>query len=428
MPRRVSLRGPLSATTSLLAIAIALGFLATAPNANAQQAKEESVLNRGPGKDYGADGIQAGSFLITPRLEVGGEYDDNVFRTKRGRKGDFSYHVDPSITISTDNWDSVNFSIGATGDIGRYIKYSSENYEAFSTNASLSYALNDDWNWDLSGTAGHAVERRGLDTDSTSGKAPSYWFYTAQSNLTFQGDPFAFRFSPVYRRYNFSNKDGGVDIGDRDRQEYELGGRFAYKVGANTSLFFDPTYSWVRYDTAIDNFGHNRNSQGYDLRVGVGYDASELLYFEVGIGYFHRSFQGHDFKPESGISALGRAYWNPTDNLSFQATLSRGVTASDAFVNNSVNSGTAITTGAELRAGWAPLDNVLFDTGVSWYNFNFNVLSRKDNFYLFDVGARYYLNRNIYTGLRYNHEKRVSSDSSLDYDDNRIMISIGGQL
>jgi hypothetical protein len=416
----------LSTTTSFLAIALALGFATLSTGAVAQIAKDESVLRRVGGKDYAADGIQLGSFTVSPKVEIGAQYDDNVFRTKHDRKDDISYHIAPSLSIIGD-FDTVTVSLGASADFGRFVQYSGENYESFTTSAGLSYAISDDWNWSVAGTMGHGLQRRGLDTDDSSNKASTYWFYTAESSLTYQGDPFAFRFSPVYRRYNF-NDSGGVNNDDRDRQEYELGGRFAYKVGANTSVFFDPTYIWVRYDSRLDDFGHNRNSNGYDLRVGAGYDVSELLYIEAGIGYFHRNFQDHAFKSESGISALARLYWNPTDTLSVEAAVSRGVTESDAFVNSSINSGTAVTTGAQLRVGWLAADNILFDTGVSWYNFDYNVLSRKDNFYLFDIGGKYYLNRNIYTGLRYFYERRTSSDSSLEYSDNRVMIFIGGQL
>ena len=35
---------------------------------------------------------------------------------------------------------------------------------------------------------------------------------------------------------------------------------------ANTSVFIDPSYIWVRYDDAFDNSGFNRDSQGYDVR------------------------------------------------------------------------------------------------------------------------------------------------------------------
>ncbi len=427
MSRRIRRPAVLSSTASVLAIAVALGSVMPIERAEAQIARGDSVLRR-VGKDYGADGIQLGGFLLTPRIEVRGEYDDNVYRTKHDRKDDFSFHFTPSIALATDGWDTVNFSIGASADIGRYVQYTGENYEAFQTNADLSYAIDDDWSWNVGGSVAHNRLRRGLDTDDSSNKASTYWGYTAQTSLNYQGDPFAFRFSPVYRRYDF-NDSGGINNDDRDRQEFELGGRFAYKVGANTSIFFDPTYTWYRYDQGMDSFGHNRNSQGYDVRVGVGYDVSELLYVEAGIGYFHRSFQDSFFKASSGVSALARFYWNPTDTLSFEGALSRGVTESDAFINaTTVNSGTAINTGVELRGGWLAADNILVEAGGGWHNFNYNVLSRKDNFYTADIGIRYFLNRNLYTGARYSYERRSSNDHSLDYNDNRVMITIGGQL
>ena len=88
----------------------------------------------------------------------------------------------------------------------------------------------------------------------------------------------------------------------------------------------------------------------------------------------------------------------------------------------------AVTTSGSLRVGWAPLDNVVFDVGAGYYNFNYNEDNRTDQFYLFDVGAKYFLNEYLYTTLRYAHERRDSTSNSLDYRDNRVMLTIGGQL
>lgn len=413
-------RAALCGGASLAALIVAGGATV------AQEARDNSVLRKIE-TFGGGQGIQLGGFRMSPRLEVEGEYDDNVFRTKRDRKDDFLYRVRPSVSIATDDWFPVNFSVSAFGEIGRHIQYKEEDYEAFGTSAGMAYELAEDWNFNLKGSAARSLQRRGLDVDSTSNRPSIVWLYEAGGSLNYQGDPFAFRFSPVYRRYDFLDS-GSQNNDDKDRQDYLLDFRFGYKVGANTTLFVDPSYIWVRYDDPLDDFGFSRDSQGYDVRVGIGYDASSLLYLEAGIGYFHRNYRDPRLKSESGISALARFYWNPTETLSVEGEVSRGISESDATATGGSSKG-AIATAASLKIGWAAADNIVLDAGFGFFHFDYNNgISRIDKFYTFNAGARYYLNEYLYTALRYSHEWRDTTVNSLDYRDNRVMLTIGGQL
>ena len=410
-----------------LSVGVSLLALTVGAEAWAQQARDESVL-RARDPSYKADGVPMGGFIMYPTIEFGAEYDDNLFRTKNNRKDDILLTARPGVSIQTDEWFPVNFTLSAVGEIGRYIEYSEEDYETFSVVSRMDYDLAEDWKFDVGGSVTRNLQERGLDGDNLSSKPSIVWIYETSANLVYTGDPLAARFSPVYRRYDFLDA-GSQDNDDRDRQEYLVDFRFAYKVGANTSVFIDPSYIWVRYDDALDNSGFNRDSQGYDVRVGIGYDASELVYFEAAAGYFHRNYRDSRLSSESGMSALGRFYWNPTETISVEGEVRRGITESEVISTTGGGSSKgAVTTSGSLRVGWAPLDNVVFDVGAGYYNFNYNEDNRTDQFYLFDVGAKYFLNEYLYTTLRYAHERRDSTSNSLDYRDNRVMLTIGGQL
>lgn len=405
---------------------VSLAALIVAHGAGAQEARESSVLRK-IDNFGGTPGIEAGGLKLSPRLELEAEYDDNVFRTKRDRKDDILLKVRPSVSVVTDDWFPINLNVSAYADIGRHIQYSSEDYEAFGTNAGMSYELSDDWMFDFGGSAARNLQRRGLDGDNLSDRPSIVWLYETRAGLTYQGDPFAFRFSPVYRRYDFIDA-GAQNNDDRDRQDYLLDFRLAYKVGANTTLFVDPSYMWIRYDDPVDDFGFNRDSQGYDVRVGVGYDASSLVYLEAGIGYFHRDYRDPRLKSSNGISALARFYWNPTETLSFEGQITRGISESDATATGGSSKG-AISTGVNLRAGWSAADNIVLDAGFGFYHFDYdNGVKRTDKFYVFDVGGRWYLNEYLYTGFRYSHERRDTAVNALNYRDNRVMLTVGGQL
>lgn len=391
----------------------------------AQVARDESVLRqRAPG--YEAIGVQLGGFIMHPRMEAEAEYDDNVFRTRDDTRDDIVLKSRPSFSIATDDWFPVNLAIDGTAEIGRHVQYNEDDYEAFSGAARLSYSIADDLEFDIGGEAGRLLQRRGLDTDNASDEPTLVWVYEASANLNYLGDPLAFRFSPVYRRFDFVDS-GSVDNDDRDRREYELGFRIAWKAGANVSLFVDPSYLWVDYDDRRDNSGVNRDSQGYDVRVGVGYDASELLYLEIGAGYFKRWYDDKSLGAQDGLSVLARAYWNPLETISIEAEFGRGISESDGATGAGSSKG-AVATSAALRLGWLPLDSVLLETGVAWSRYDYDDIGRKDDFWQFDVGARYYLNEYFYAGLRYAHERRDSTESTLDYRDNRVMLTLGSQI
>lgn len=428
--RRSGAGGTAAGTAAWLGgVSLAAMVALLAGGAAAQEARDSSVLRKIDTFD-GAPGIEAGGLLLSPRLQVDAEYDDNLRRTKNNRKDDIVLRARPSVSVRTDDWFPVNLTVNGFAEFGRHIQYSEEDYEAFGTSASMVYDLAEEWTFGANGSAARSLQRRGLDGDNLTDKPTIVWLYEAGATLSYAGDPFAFRFSPVYRRYDFVDA-GGQNNDDRDRQDYLLDFRFAYKVGVDTTLFVDPSYIWVRYDDRVDDAGFNRDSRGYDVRVGVGYDVSDLVYVEAGIGYFHRDYRDSRLKSQSGLSALARLYWNPTETLSFEGEVSRGVSESDAVATGGSSRG-AVATGAKLRVGWLAADNILLDTGVGFHHFDYGGGggggNRTDRFYLFDVGARWYVNEYLYTGLRYAHERRDSSVNFLDYRDNRVMLTVGGQL
>jgi len=405
---------------ALVALAAGLGG---APDAAAQTAKEESVLFRAP--KMAPTGLQMGSMIAYPKLAVDAEYDDNIFRTKHDRKDDVSLHARPSLTVSTDDWHPVNFTVNVGADIARYMQYSSQNFEGFDASGRMFLDISDDASFDTGGLISRAQLKRGLETDigNIGAKNLAYWQYEWGANFKYEGEPVVFRLSPVYRRFDYvKNLDGDID-----RDEYRLDSRVGVVVGPHTTLFVDPGYTWVRYDQNLDSMGFKRNSEGYDVRVGVSYDASAAFYIEAGAGYFRRNFQDSRLKSLSGVSALVRAYWNPTEVLSFMLEGTRGAT--DAYTSPASGTTRAITaTSVKFRTAWEATDALIIDGGAAWYRFDFRSTDRTDNLYVLDLGAKYYLSRYLYLGLRFTHEWRDSDNSTLNYQDNRVLFSISTQL
>ncbi len=400
------------------------GARSTTPSGRTQElsAREASVL-RGPRSDQ-LDGIPLGTFVVHPRLAVDLEYDDNIFRTETNRVGDFVFRVRPGVTVDSE-WDQHALQFYAQAELARLASNSSESYESFLVGARGRFDITDELA--LNGDAEFARIRlgRGQPGSIGSGFTSVVHQITTGMSVSYNGDPFYVRFGPRFQRVTYVEGSGGVN---QDYNVFELGGRLGYKVTPELSVFIDPSYQWVRYDRQIDAFGFSRNSSGFDIRAGVAYDITRTITAELGLGYFRRTFSDARLAPVSGLSALARLYWNPTDQISVELEGRRGVTEYRTALAG-VSSGNAINTGAQIRIGYLPIDPLLIDAGFSWQRYDYtSPLSRTDNYYTFDIGAKYYIIPQVFIGPRYIHERRSSSTAGFNYRDNRYMLTLGGQL
>ena len=385
-------------------------------------AREASVL-RGPRVDQ-LDGIALGGFVVHPRLAIDFEYDDNIFRTETNRVGDFVFRVRPGVTADTE-WDQHALQFYAQAELARLASNSSESYESFAVGTRGRFDINDELA--VNGEAEFARIRlgRGQPGSVGSGLSSTVHQFTTGLSFSYNGDPFFLRFGPRFQRVTYVEGSGGVN---QDYNLFELGGRFGYKVTPELSVFIDPSYQWVRYDRQTDGFGFARNSEGFDIRAGVSYDITRTITAELGLGFFRRTFSDSRLSPISGLSALARLYWNPTDEISIEVEGRRGVTEYRTALSG-VASGNAINTGVQARVGYLPIEPLLIDAGFAWQQYDYTgPVSRTDNYYTFDIGAKYYIIPQVFVGPRYIHERRSSSSAGFNYNDNRYMLTLGGQL
>lgn len=395
-----------------------------APSGRTQElsAREASVL-RGARRDE-LEGIPVGTFVIHPRLAIDIEYDDNIFRSATGLVGDWVFRVRPGFSVDSE-WDQHALQFYGQAELARLASTNSESYESFVVGARGRFDITDQVA--LNGDAEFSRIRlgRGQPGSAGSGFSSIVHQFTTGMSVSYDGDPFYVRFGPRFQRVTYVEGSGGVN---QDYNVFEFGGRIGYKVTPELSVFIDPSYQIVRYDQQTDAFGFARNSQGFDIRAGVSYDITRTVTAELGLGFFRRTFSDSRLAPVSGLSALARLYWNPTDEISVELEGRRGVTEYRTALAG-VASGNAINTGVQLRVGYLPIDPLLIDAGIAWQQYDYTgPVSRTDNYYTFDVGAKYYIIPQVFVGPRYIHERRSSSVSGFDYRDNRYMLTLGGQL
>lgn len=385
-------------------------------------ARDASVLRR-PRADP-PDGLPVGSFVFFPRIEVDGEYDDNVFRTRHGRDDAFIFRVRPSFTLSSD-WGQHGLDLYATGEIGRYFDLSRANYEAFTVGARGRVDITDELLWNTYAEFSRnalSFGAPGLLTTTTNGRRQIVNVITAGTDLVYNGDPFYGRIGPRFRRFDYVS---GV-TGNENFNVYDISARLGYRLTPEFSVFIDPSYEWVRYDRNSGPF--NRDNQGFDVRLGVSYDVSRTITAEAGVGYLRRTYSGNGGKPQDGLSFLGRVFWNPLDNVSIEAEARRSFSQYRTFGATSAAIGNAIETTFSLRAGWEPFEPLVVDAGVAYSRYRYRGQGLSENYWFFDVGAKYFFNKNFYAGPRYFFERRNAKPTSVSYTDNRFLITLGAQF
>lgn len=387
-------------------------------------ARSESVLRRQLVDT--PEGYDIGNFVAHGSVDADVEYDDNIFRSNNypGNPppvGDFIARVRPRVTLQSD-WSEHAVDFYVQGEVAQYLNNPSQNYVNFAVGSHGRYDL--DENKQLTGLLEYsraALPRGSPGVGLTGGQSISS-VLRAEMHYIYTGEPYYLRIGPHYEYRTF---EGSAPSSNYNFLDFSA--RVGYRVSEEFSVFVDPSVQFVRYPGGVDFTGYNPNSQGYDFKVGVTYDVSTEIGLEMAVGYYRRWYESSALPPDGGLSAKLALYWNPTENWSLEVTGRRELSEYRIFTG-STPSGNAIATEIGARVGWLARDNLLIDTGFVYAVYTFPDVSRIDNYYGFDVGARYFFNENIWIGPRYFYTTRTSTNPSVPYIDNRIMLTLGARL
>lgn len=413
---------------ALLGVFVAVGF----SPALAQTAKEDSVAQRAR-PDYDPLGIQSrdllarlglpsgpatGSFFIFPKLEMGMEYDDNIFRTEEDVRSDSVLRFRPSVRVQSD-WDNHALSFSASGDVGRFNENDSEDYDDynFGTSGSVDVSertrLGGGIRFAKTHTARSSPDDSGLGVPLTDSFETSY-----NLNGAFKGERFSFRLAGKVKTLDFDDA-GPINNDDQDRTKYEGRFRAGYEFVVGTTLFIEPRYNFIEYDDTFDDGGLQRSGSGYEVLAGFAWDISGVTFLELGAGFLQQKRDDTLLKTIEGVSFSGDFLWNATDLLTLSSHLSRSVEETTVL-----NATGILKTEWSLAADYDPLENLIFNLEGAFASEKFEGVSREEDTIKFQFGAKYIPQPNVVTELKYRFEKRNSNDVGESFKDNRWTASL----
>lgn len=380
-----------------------------------------------PRPDYQAIGLPVGVFTLFPRLQLDAETSDNIFADETDPQSDVIGRLRPSATLQS-NWSRHSLNVFGRANTSAYADYDSEAATEWTAGGVGRLDVTRDSSITASAEAGRSVEPRTSANTPVFAREPIKY---DQSKLYIAGVSTLNRVK-VSGRVDFSKvdyKDGVaasngalIEQDDRDRDILVGTGRVDYAVSPATSFFVQAAANDRSYKTIVGGVP-NRSSNGYELLVGSSFELGALVRGELAVGYVEQSFDNIAYNEISGFGARGELTWAPTELTTVTFTGSR--TIEDAGI---VNSAGYLSTTLQAQVDHELLRNFIL-TGILTYGQDeFDDLSRTDDRLGASFSGTYLINRNLGVALSYSRSSRDSQATGLDYDLNRVVLSVISQF
>ena len=396
-----------------------------APQLYAQEdARGETVTSRAR-PDYDAVGIRAGSFLFFPTLDISETYNDNIFATQTNTDHDLITRFQPNFALRSD-WNNHLLDINVGGDVGRYLRSDSENYEDFNAAINGIVDVRRDTTIELAASYDSLHEDRGS-PDAVSGVSPTEY---TRTNLQLGGSNKWNRVSldvglaTVIEDYDDVALASGTltNNDDRDRTKYSATARLGYEIIPQYEAFVSTTYNTIDYDSAVDDNAFNRDSDGYEVTVGTKIEFSGVLFGNVFVGYRSQDYDDTRLETIDGPTVGADLSWNITSLTTIKGGISR-------IVEETTQTGASgyFNTRADISVDHELLRNVLVGGDVAITNQKYRGNGREDDQYEAGAYAKYLINRNFAVSANYDFLRKNSNAALSSYTQNVFMVKLTTQ-
>lgn len=386
-----------------------------------------SVQAQTPDESYEPLGIRTGSFLLFPKAELKEQYNDNVFATETNTRDDFITTLSPGLKLNSD-WNNHALNFFARSDIGRYSSNDDENFEDFFLGADGRVDITRDTQVTAGAQANWLHEER-TSQDNVTGVEPTDYTKRAfnlgashrfnRVSVKLNGNVDTYDFEDVRTATATINND------DRDRDEYVISGRVGYEIVPNYEAFFLASHNIREYDTARDDTGFNRDSDGYSFNAGLAFDINRIFDGDAYVGYVTQDYDDSRLKNVDGIAFGGGINWRPTQLTTVRFSVARSV-----METTSSTAGGILASSGGITVTHELLRNVQLGANFKYtdYDYQGGTATRNDDVMEFGVNGKYLFTRNYYVGLGYSYRERESNLVGADYTENVASLTLGAQF
>ena len=373
----------------------------------------------------GGPGFDVGSFTIYPEIHAGGFYDSNIYATNTQAKSDWVGTLSPSVYLQS-NWKRNSLYAEAGADFTGYVRHGNENTIDWHTQAEGRIHVSNNTRLLFGALLLQEHEDR-ASPDAVEGTTPTlYHQASTYAGVAHRIGNFDVRLAGAVERLTFGDVMGthGVILNnDRNRNRYTFG--ITVRDVANSAFrpFVEGLGDFRRYDQTTDDFGYQRNSNGYRAGVGAQFRLSSALTGEVFIGAMGRDYKDPTFKPVTAVAADGYLRWQAAEGTAFVLFTDRSIeettlVGSPAYIYTLL--------GGRIEHAFRP-DLTAF-VRFAYANAAFAQSSRQDNEIDTSVGLRYYVTRQVYLGADYRYTTRRSTESTQNFGRSQVFFTVGSSF
>lgn len=367
-------------------------------------------------------------------LEVAQYYTDNVFfgrpyfpanGTYQRRLGDWITVIKPTLGYR-HNYEGGFIGLEASARIGRFARYTSENYVDldFSARGRHNFSPDTIGVWGLGLSRAHEA-RNSLDPSDLIGISPTtYWHGSAFAALSHRSGDNVYKLGVTYDGYDYRDVATPlapfiVNQDDRDRHMVTIGGRYTRQMDNGSAFYVDGTADIRAYTSPQDDNGFNRDSAGTRLSAGWQTDIGENGRLELYGGLVFQDFSDPRF--ETVVAPDYGALYSWRDNgFGLTAEIRRSLDETTlAGASSYLRTTAALSVQQDLPG------NMRLFGGISVADLDFQGIDRRDMLTNAYVGLRKYYTSNLYFGAEASFAENDSSDAANDYTETSIMARIG---
>jgi hypothetical protein len=380
-----------------------------------------SVRQR-PRPEYSRLPKAIGGFMVSPSVAAEAELNDNIYATETNTVDDTIVRIQPSVTARS-NWGRHALNGFARANVVEYLDNDQESATDWIVGGTGRYDLVRGAGLQAGASYEKTTESR-TSSGSRSDLAGPNRFEAARVFIGASRGFSRLRLSGQanYRSQRFDDnreRSTGVVVSQafRDRDIYVATGRAEYAVSPDTSVFF--TASANKRDGAGSQAAQ-RDSDGYDVALGMNFDLGGLARGEVSVGYLDQEYDSQ-FSSVSGLSARGQVEYFPTQLITITGTLERGV--EDSPVTDAAG---YMNTASVLQVDYELLRNFIVTANASYGEDDYAGIDRLDKRWGVALAGNYLVSRTVGLTARLQHydQESTGSDSGRTYNVNSLALGL----
>lgn len=369
-----------------------------------------------------ANGYRIGSFTLSPSLQAGGFFDDNIYATAHHHVSDWVGSISPRLALQSD-WDRHSLFAAAQADLTSYLNHPHENSIDWHALAEGQIDVSTDTHVLLGGVVANEHEDRSS-PDAVAGLEPTPYFErNAYVGMVHRFDDFTLRVAAAMERLTFDNvmgQDGEINNQDRNRVRYTFGGTLRYERNARFKPFLEIMGDMRRYDVIPDDNGFVRNSDGFVAGLGSVIRLSSSITGETFMGVTHRSYRDPAFRPLSVPDFEATLRWRPRPGSAVVFATERSIEETTMYGSPGYVYTLALARLEQKLTG--QLGSIL---RMFYVHRDFAQAGTVDNDLGGSAGLRYHLTPRVTLGVDYRYTQRVSGSALTDFTRQQVFFRVG---